>query len=487
MATLEVLVKYQTNLSRIGFWLMMLLSPFWAFFPLMIVIVSLKFPTEFGETVVSILTNVLKIGSFGSAYLGLVGPLGAIAVMVVGVFVTNMLGDRLLLISQQGICFPLPMALALFGRRNRGWHDLESIELRGQPKANNYRGCLLVLRYKSGGSANIRLAEISAEQLEPLLVALETFAEEVPGLETLMPVKKLLNETQRIKGIRTYTNLWEDELRYRYASTTFIPLTPGATLQDAQVKVLRQLGFGGLSAIYLVQHKNRELAILKESVLPGDVDDELKAKAEEQFDREARLLSSLDHPAIAKVLDHFVERGHYLLLEYVHGQDLRQYIKEKGNVAEPVVLDFAVQILEILNYLHSREPAIIHRDLTPENLIVNENGRIVLIDFGAANEFLHTATGTLVGKHAYMAPEQLKGRASAQSDLYSLGGTLYFLLTGKDPMPLMESHPRLVNPGISESLDGLILKLTHLDKSARFGSAMDAKKAVESLLASGVN
>jgi serine/threonine-protein kinase len=253
-------------------------------------------------------------------------------------------------------------------------------------------------------------------------------------------------------------------------------------LQDGEIKVLRQLGFGGLSAIYLVQYKKNELAILKESVLPADVDDQLKAKAEEQFDREARILAGLKHPRIARVLDHFVEKGHYLLLEYVHGQDLRQYVNELGVQSERVVLAFALQIAEILKYLHSREPAIIHRDLTPENLIVNDKNRIVLIDFGAANEFLHTATGTLVGKHAYMAPEQLKGKAQTASDLYAMGCTMHFLLTGQDPVPLSSSHPTSINNTVPAEMDELVFRLTQFDPSARFSSAAEVLDKIKSML-----
>jgi serine/threonine-protein kinase len=104
---------------------------------------------------------------------------------------------------------------------------------------------------------------------------------------------------------------------------------------------------------------------------------------------------------------------------------------------------------EILNYLHTQDPPIIHRDLTPDNVVRREDNDVVLIDFGAANEFVGTATGTLVGKQAYISPEQLRGKATTSSDIYALGGTVHFLLTGKDPEALSASHPKELNAVVS--------------------------------------
>jgi serine/threonine protein kinase len=113
-----------------------------------------------------------------------------------------------------------------------------------------------------------------------------------------------------------------------------------------------------------------------------------------------------------------------------------------------------------LSYLHSMEPVVIHRDLTPDNLICSEQGRIFLIDFGAANDAIGTATGTMVGKQSYISPEQFRGKAVAASDIYAFGGTLHFLLTGKDPIPLSSSHPRALNPLVSRDVDQFIARCT---------------------------
>jgi tRNA A-37 threonylcarbamoyl transferase component Bud32 len=466
MATLEVRIKYETPMSRACFWGLTLLSPVWGIFPILVLL--------YNHVCAGSVTylSVVSLAGFGA---------GIFPLFIIGLYLWFFFRDNQLVLSQQGICFPSSL-LSLIMRRNRPWYKLQSVEVVGLFSAsNNYRNCRLLLHYPRD-VINLNLHNLPANDVEQLLLALETFGGAAGGQDAVGDLKRLVKSELNVKGIKSYTNLWDDELRYRYAATTFIPLAPGSTLQDGQIKVLRQLGFGGLSAIYLVQCQSRELAILKESVLPADVDDQLRAKAEEQFKREARILSGLKHPRLARVLDHFVERGHYLLLEYIHGQDLRQYVNEKGKMAERAVLAVAVQIADILNYLHTREPAIVHRDLTPENLIISDKSKVMLIDFGAANEFLHTATGTLVGKHAYMAPEQLKGRAHTQSDLYSLGCTMHFLLTAADPTPLVASHPAALNPAVLPDTDALVFQLTQFNLEARPQTASETASRLKSLL-----
>ena len=468
MATLEVRVKYKTALTRTLSWALILSSPFWLFMPVICLLIFF-FAHQGVPSAIKVLATAQ---AFGTA---------CFAAFVVFSYIAVMLKRETLVLSRQGLVFPFLCSMTLLGRRNRSWYDLEAVSILGKKDAPLKRKKLR-MTYRSGGHVTLPLNIFKSDEVEQILMGIETFANTANGIEELDEIKKSLKSELRIEGKKSYTNLWEDELRYRYASTTFIPLAPGSTLQDGEIKVLRQLGFGGLSAIYLVQINKKELAILKESVLPADVDSVLKQKAEEQFQREAKILVGLNHPQIAKVKDHFVERGHYLLLEYVHGEDLRQYVVERGPMPESKVLQIGIQIAEILQYLHSQSPAVIHRDLTPENLIISDSGKIVLIDFGAANEFLHTATGTLVGKHAYMAPEQLRGKASIQSDLYSLGGTLHYLLTAKDPVPIAASQPRDLSEQVSEEMNQIVSRLTQLSKEDRFANAEECKSALEALV-----
>lgn len=193
------------------------------------------------------------------------------------------------------------------------------------------------------------------------------------------------------------------------------------------------------------------------------------------FLREAQLLLKLSHPQIVQVYEHFVEDNrHYLLLDYVSGQTVKQAVKLQGPYHQLDAIDYARQMTEILIYLHSQTPPVLHRDLTPDNLII-DNQKLTLIDFGAANEMLGTATGTMVGKQSYIAPEQFQGHATEQSDLYALGATLYFMLTGLDAQPMTQSSPQHVVPTVSSALNKLVEDLTAQDQASRPTSANELK------------
>jgi serine/threonine-protein kinase len=138
---------------------------------------------------------------------------------------------------------------------------------------------------------------------------------------------------------------------------------------------------------------------------------------------------------------------------------------------------------DVLQYLHSQHPPVIHRDISPDNIVINKAGDAVLIDFGAANEFVGEATGTLVGKQAYMSPEQIRGKVTPQSDIYSLGATIYFLLTGKDPEPLTSSRPRKIDQSISAPLDDLVHACTKLDLAERIKDASELSERLNLITA----
>jgi serine/threonine protein kinase len=147
------------------------------------------------------------------------------------------------------------------------------------------------------------------------------------------------------------------------------------------------------------------------------------------------------------------------------------------------VLDWSQAIAGILLYLHGQTPAIIHRDLTPENLVLGEDNLIHLIDFGAANEFAATATGTLIGKQAYIAPEQFRGKPTPSSDIYALGATMYYLLTGQDPEALSTSNPCTVDTSISKEMGAFIARLTDIDTSKRPSDCLAVIQELASLRA----
>lgn len=168
----------------------------------------------------------------------------------------------------------------------------------------------------------------------------------------------------------------------------------------------------------------------------------------ELFEREAQVLSQLDHPAIPRYLDYFQvdlpeDRQFYIVQKLAEGTSLADLVHEGWRANEDDAKQIAEQVLEILAYLHSLPSPVIHRDIKPRNLIQQDNQQIVLVDFGAVQVSEHgseTYGSTVVGTYGYMAPEQFRGKATSVTDLYGLAGTLLFLLTGRPPTALPEHH-----------------------------------------------
>ena len=279
------------------------------------------------------------------------------------------------------------------------------------------------------------------------------------------------------------TTLWEKELQSHFTTSTFVPLATGVTVGQKRMRVISQIAVGGLSAIYLARTSDGRKVILKELVL-HKADEESVKKAKELFQRESSLLVKLHHPQIARVYDHFVENGRdYLVLDYIPGQSLRQLVEAEGPRLEDKVLEWAQAIAGILLYLHGQNPPIIHRDLTPENLVLGEDNLIHLIDFGAANEFAATATGTLIGKQAYIPPEQFRGKPQPASDIYALGATMYYLLTGQDPEALSSSNPALVNSSVSVQTGEFVAMLTAVAVADRPADCLEVIQKIADLRA----
>jgi predicted Ser/Thr protein kinase len=404
-------------------------------------------------------------------------PLGILAgfslctvVPIIGLISVRLLSNDSLILSQFGLKLP-SFSNPLVFNRSIPWENVFKVQILGKSSGPWRRKQLLFYR-QSGAPIKIDLSRISAEQLEQILLAIDIWGLHCERDPQLQDLAKLIHCDVSDAAVRSYTEMWEEELQRRFCSAVFMPLESGQILRSGSLRVVRPLALGGFSAVYLCQLDDKRLVVLKESVVPEDSTVGMREKALELFEREAHTLMKLKHPNIVKVLDYFVESGrHYMLLEYASGQDLRQYVKQNGPVNETVVLDWAVQVVKMMKYLHEQEPPILHRDLTPDNLVLKDDGSLVLIDFGAANEFLGTATGTFVGKQAFISPEQFRGKAVIQSDIYAFGGTLHYLLTGLEPEALSSSCPRDKNPNISEDLNEVVESCTQMEVSDRFQSA----------------
>ncbi len=269
-------------------------------------------------------------------------------------------------------------------------------------------------------------------------------------------------------------------------------LPPGTVLED-RYEILRVIGVGGMGAVYEARDwrfSNVTKRCAVKEMISATPDPNLRKLGIKNFEREANTLATLDHPSIPKIFDYFSrDERSYLVLDFVSGRDLEAILQESESfLPEKQVVEWAIQICDVLAYLHGRKPnPIIFRDLKPSNIMLNDDNRIVLVDFGIARAFQVGEKGTMVGTEGYSPPEQYKGIAEPRGDLYALGATMHHLLTKRDPrleppFTFGERLPRSINPLVSEATEAVIMKALEYDKEKRFSSALEMKQALLSSL-----
>jgi len=257
-----------------------------------------------------------------------------------------------------------------------------------------------------------------------------------------------------------------------------LPLNTGQILRE-RYRIEQLLGKGGYGAVYIAWDSTFEVpCAVKEN-------SETTPEAQRQFVREARLLHTLRHPNLPLVKDYFVVEGHgqYLVMDYVEGEDLQQKLDLSGGpLPEAQVLTWVSQVCQALEYLHAQIPAVIHRDIKPANIKITPQGKAVLVDFGIAKQSdptRPTTKGAQAATPGY-APFEQYGQAptDARSDLYSLGATLYHLLTAKIPVESISrmrgvtlDNPRTLNPQVSPRSEAALLHAMSLQPEGRCQSA----------------
>ncbi len=271
-------------------------------------------------------------------------------------------------------------------------------------------------------------------------------------------------------------------------------LDAGTALNN-RYEIVRRIGGGGMGAVYLAKDRNLGDAprAVKEMV-ESHLDEAQHEKAIGDFKRESLLLTSLEHPCIPTIYDYFYDstlNRFYLVMKYISGGDLASRLRGStgGKVDEKTVTDWGMQVADVLEYLHSRPKPIIYRDLKPANLMIDGNtGRVMLIDFGIArwvNKQQEKGV-TAVGTMGYAPPELFSGRAESRSDVYSLGATMFHLLTGADPQdnPLLifdfskNPRPRQIAPAISTEMERMLMRAVEYKPEDRFRSAGEMRDAL---------
>jgi serine/threonine protein kinase len=408
---------------------------------------------------------------------------------LIGAFAVYVCSDTKLSFDGDKMRLPLRFLFELRGRLQRDWKSLAIVDFRDRDGGHHHPQNMNLI-FAGGASVPLAISGMKRDDVKELIQAIQLFAPQAQFLPELgqLDLDLVSGFDAGLSGVLqpSFTQLWEEELSSRFGSTIFVPLEPGATLREGAVKVAGQLCFGGLSAIYLAEGQDGNSVILKEAVLPLGCDQSLKEKALAMFAREAAILATLKHERIAGVKDYFVEAGrHYIVLDHIEGIDLRRFVREQGPQSPEIALRWLAEMTDILSYLHAHEPPVVHRDVTPDNIVLARDGHLSLIDFGAANNLVGTATGTLVGKQSYISPEQFRGKAGPQSDLYSLGATVYFTLTGLDPEPLTRLHMNVPDntgePGrqIYLGLAKIVKDLTEQEPALRIKTSAALKSLVD--------
>ncbi len=309
------------------------------------------------------------------------------------------------------------------------------------------------------------------------------------GFQRFLPTyrvdPKVSDELQLSLKVESYTDLWLGALSMNRSRRRTELLTVGTLVNHGRYEVAAPIGSGGQAVVYAAIQKEMSLdrpVVLKEFVLPSYAGVKVRKRVLENIQRESQILKSLQHPNIVKLLDFFVEDERaYLVLEQITGRTLKQLVEADGPFKEVDALSFALQMTSILGFLHSRKPQVVHRDFTPDNLMMGHGDILKLIDFNVAQHLESISTHTVVGKHSYIPPEQFRGETTPQSDIYAMGATLYFLMTGKEPEPISVSRIKEVRNDVSDELDAIVAKATAPDASYRYVHCDQIKDELEAL------
>ena len=258
------------------------------------------------------------------------------------------------------------------------------------------------------------------------------------------------------------------------------------SLLDGKYKILNKIGQGGMSVVYLAMNEkaNKQWAI-KEMRKEKNKNYEIMKQS---LITETNLLKELKHPYLPSIAD-IIENDDTIIIvmDYVEGRPLSDILSEEGVIEEDKVADYAIQLCDVLDYLHSQNPPIIYRDLKPANIMLRPDGKITLIDFGTARKYNYDSVSdtTCLGTIGYAAPEQFAGetlrQTDARTDIYNLGATMYHLLTGVNPSePPYELYPiRRWDESLSNGLEKIILRATRKDPDKRFNNCKEMSYALQ--------
>lgn len=252
---------------------------------------------------------------------------------------------------------------------------------------------------------------------------------------------------------------------------------------DGKYEIVRQIGKGGMSVVYLAMDKrlSKQWAVKE---YRKDKNDESNKAALQSLLKEANIMKKLDHPTLPRIVDVIDTNSTvYMIMDYIEGEPMHRVLEAYGALPQDAVIKWAIQLSEVLNYLHTRVPPVIYRDMKPSNIMLKPDDTIRLFDFGIAKEYKKgkEQDTVILGTPGYAAPEQYdeSKQSDARTDIYSLGVTLFQLVTGESPQNLRSI--REVNPNLSAALEYVINKCTQLEPKNRFQNCDELTFVLENL------
>jgi serine/threonine protein kinase len=257
-------------------------------------------------------------------------------------------------------------------------------------------------------------------------------------------------------------------------------ITPG-TILDHRYKIIRIIERGGMGAVYKAEDLRLNIICALKEMRENFEREEHRKYAIERFKDEALILSKLRHSNIPRVSDYFIENNRYfIVMDFIEGDTLFKVLNSRPNkrLDEAEVVNWTLQICDVLEYLHGQSPPVIYRDLKPANVMITKDNKVMLIDFGIARIFKPKSRGTMIGTQGYAPPEQYRGSVEPRSDIYSLGATLHHLVTGKDPQkdaPFSFSPIKELRPEITAIFAGMVEKCLKFKIAERFSNAGELK------------
>jgi outer membrane protein assembly factor BamB/predicted Ser/Thr protein kinase len=248
------------------------------------------------------------------------------------------------------------------------------------------------------------------------------------------------------------------------------------------------IGSGGMGTVYRARDSHFQairLVAIKE-MISNIADPLVRKNINTIYERESNILATLRHQAIPRIYDYYTQNDRaYLVMEFINGRDLDDLLAETTTFfPEEQILNWAVELCDVLQYLHEHKPEpIIFRDIKPSNIMINQQNHIVLVDFGIAKIFESGTKNTMVGTQGYSPPDQYRGEATPAVDIYAMGATLHHLLTLRDPrleapFSFAERPIKEINPNVSDEFVAVVDKALQYNPEDRFKNAQEFKEAL---------